>query len=215
MVRIRPFHRQDREAVRRICTDVAFLGEAVEAVCPDRKLAADALSAYYTDYEPEHSLVAEIDGRVVGYINGCIDNRRYGLAVLFLIVPKLICKAFFRGFFFKVQGRLLVRSWMLSAQRLMRWRKESFYSHQGHLHIGVIKEFRRHHLGQMLLDAFIDSLKGQDIHEITASVHADNSSACRFFEKQGFYSKERYGMSMAVGHVLREYTSILYAKNID
>ena len=80
---IRLYQKSDREALRRICCDVADRGGPIENFFPDRVLVADLLMNYYADYEPEASFVAENSGELVGYINGCFDNRRYGL-VMFL-----------------------------------------------------------------------------------------------------------------------------------
>ncbi len=50
---------------------------------------------------PESSFVAERDGQVVGYINSSLDNRRFGLVLMFIIIPFLILKGFIRGVFLR------------------------------------------------------------------------------------------------------------------
>ena len=57
---------------------------------PDRDVAGDLLTKYYTDYEPQSTFVAECDGRLIGYINGCMDNRRYGLVMFWILMPALL-----------------------------------------------------------------------------------------------------------------------------
>src|SRR4051812_28964515 len=133
MIKIRPFNKADRNVIRKICCDVADRGEPIENIFPDREFAADLLTSYYTDYEPESSFVAEADGQVVAYINGCMDNRRYGLAVLFLIVPKLLIKGLMRGVFFRHEFKQMVKAMLKNWRRIFIWRKQSFHSHQGHL----------------------------------------------------------------------------------
>ena len=71
LVRVRPFHVQDREAVRQICADTGFLGQPIDPVFEDRELFADYLTGYYLRFEPESTLVCEVDGRVMGYLMGC------------------------------------------------------------------------------------------------------------------------------------------------
>src|SRR5271157_920746 len=98
-INIRPYKVQDRAALRMLCCDVADRGEPIENFFHDRDLAADLLTKYYTDYEPQSTFVAECDGCLVGYINGCMDNRRYGLVMFWLLMPSLLVKAFKRGLF--------------------------------------------------------------------------------------------------------------------
>ena len=77
-INIRPYQTGDRAALRTLCCDVADRGLPIEHFFSDREVAADLLTKYYTDYEPESTFVAICNGRLVGYINGCTDNRRYG-----------------------------------------------------------------------------------------------------------------------------------------
>ncbi|MEI7998129.1 MAG: GNAT family N-acetyltransferase [Candidatus Omnitrophota bacterium] len=214
MVKIRPFNKLDRAMVRQICCDVADRGEAIESIFSDREVAADLLTSYYTDYEPESTFVVETEGKVVGYINGCLDNRRYGLVILFLIIPKVILKAFVRGVFFRREIWLIFKALLKNWQRVFTWRKKSFHSHQGHVHIGVAKAFRRQQAGEGLVEAFLNYARGSKVDEIAASVHDGNSAACRFFERLGFVVGERHPMMMAYGETFKEYHSISYVKTM-
>src|SRR5271156_577759 len=98
---IRPYKTGDKASLRTLCCDVADRGGPIEGIFPDRDVAADLLTKYYTDYEPQSSFVALCDQQVVGYINGCMDNRRYGLVICWLIMPAMLIKAFKRGLFFR------------------------------------------------------------------------------------------------------------------
>ena len=57
VVTIRPYRADDREGVRRVCADTGFLGTPIDPVFEDRELFADYLTSYYTDREPESTLV--------------------------------------------------------------------------------------------------------------------------------------------------------------
>jgi ribosomal protein S18 acetylase RimI-like enzyme len=213
-IKIRPFNKADRSMVRKICCDVADRGEPIENFFPDREFAADLLTNYYTDYEPESSFVAEAGGQVVAYVNGCMDNRRYGLAVLFLIVPKLIIKGLFRGVFFRREVHQMIKAMIKNWRRIFVWRKQSFHSHQGHMHIGVAKEFRGKQAGQQLVDTLLAYALGKGITEISASVSDSNTAACHFFERLGFVAGDRYPMMMSYGDTFKQYYSISYVKTI-
>jgi hypothetical protein len=69
-VRLRRFQESDREAVRLICCETGFLGQPIDQIYRDRELFADLICNTYLDYEPEWTLVAEADGRVIGYLLG-------------------------------------------------------------------------------------------------------------------------------------------------
>jgi ribosomal protein S18 acetylase RimI-like enzyme len=214
MVKIRPFYKTDRAVVRQICGDVADRGEPIEHFFSDREFAADLLTNYYTDYEPESSFVAESEGKVIGYIHGCLDNRRYGLVMLFLIIPKLILKGFLRGVFFRMESWQILRATLRSWRRIFVWRKKSFHSHQGHLHIGIAKDYHGQHVGEELVQTLFSYARGSSIHEMTASVHDENIAACRFFERLGFVALDRHPMTMAYGQSFKEYSSIFYVRKI-
>jgi len=211
---IRPYKKEDRQSLRDLCCDVANRGQPIEDLLPDREVAADLLSKYYTDYEPESSFIALSDGKLVGYINGGLDNRRYGLVMFWLLMPPLLIKAFKRGFFFKPQIRQLFKGMIKNWRRIFVWRKKSFHSHQGHLHIGVADDCRGQKVGQRLVETLIDYARTTGIGELAASVHDQNKNACHFFESQGFKVRENHPM-VTINHGKEEnYHSLLYVKTI-
>jgi len=61
---IRSYRPSDRDAVRRLCCETGYLGEAIDDVFQDRQLFADYLTSFYTDWEPESAFVLEQDGAV-------------------------------------------------------------------------------------------------------------------------------------------------------
>ena len=214
MISIRPYMPTDRASLRQICCDVADRGEPIENFFPDREFAADFLTAYYTDYEPSASFVAEVDGRVAGYVNGCLDNRRFGLVMLFLIIPQSLLKGLVRGVFVRKEFWKILHAMLKNWRRALIWRKQSFHSHQGHFHIGIAKNARGQNLGTTLVHALLDEARIKGMVEMTASVHDGNTAACRFFEHLGFEAREKYPMMMASGDSLVQYHSILYVKSL-
>jgi len=211
---IRPFTPADRQAVRDICCDTADMGGAIEGFFHDRECAADVLTAYYTDYEPHATFVAESQGKVVGYIQGCFDNRRYGLVMFWILVPKTLFKGLVRGVLFHREVWRLAGAATRNWRRAFVWRKKSFHSHQGHIHIGIANGFRGQHVGQKLTEALLGYARTQGIEELTASVHDGNIAACRFFERLGFEVRERYPMVAALKGAIKNYNSLLYVKKI-
>jgi len=213
-INIRPYIKEDRDQLRTLCCDVADRGGPIENFFPDRDVAADLLTNYYTDYEPQSTFIADCDGRLVGYINGCMDNRRYGLVMFWLLTPALLAKAFKRGLFFRPEILHLLRGIFKNWRRIFVWRKKSFHSHQGHLHIGIAGDFRGQKLGQKLLEALVGHAARLGISEIAASVNDANKAAEFFFESQGFAVRERYPMVLVREGKEEHYHSLLYVKTI-
>jgi ribosomal protein S18 acetylase RimI-like enzyme len=214
MIHIRPYIKSDRPMVRKICCDTADKGGDIENIFPNRELAADILTSYYTDYEPESLFVAESNGQVIGYVQGCLNNRRYGLALMFLVLPVFVLKGLFLGVFFQKEFFHFMKGICKNWKLLFKWRKESFHSHQGHLHIGVSQGYRGQKIGQRLIEKFLEYARGKEIEEVSASVHDKNPAACRFFERLGFANKGQSPMVMAHGNSFQEYHSISYVKTI-
>jgi hypothetical protein len=182
-INIRPYKAEDRAALRTLCCDVADKGSPIENFFSDREVAADLLTKYYTDYEPQSTFVAQCDGRLVGYINGCMDNRRHGLAMFWLIMPALLIKAFKHGIFFQPEIHQLLRGMLKNWRRVFVWRRKSFHSHQGHLHIGVARGLSAvsRWAGIWLNTLAAHALPDWVIGELAASVHGANKPAGIFF----------------------------------
>lgn len=70
-IAIRPYRPADRPTVERICQQTGLRGELDSLFC-DRPLFVKLWLAPYLDGEPEHSLVAEQDGQIVGYMVGSL-----------------------------------------------------------------------------------------------------------------------------------------------
>jgi len=214
-INIRPYKAGDRSALRTLCCDVADRGGPIENFFPDRDVAADMLTKYYTDFEPRSTFVADLDGRLVGYINGCVDNRRYGLVMFWMLMPMLLIKAFKRGLFFSPQIHQLIRGALKNWRRIFVWRKSSFHSHQGHLHIGIDGNFRGQQVGRNLVKTLSEYAATSGIVELAASVHDANKNAASFFEAQGFTVRERNPMILIRDGKEEHYHSLLYVKTIS
>jgi hypothetical protein len=92
---IRKYRESDRDAVRRICCDTGFLGGPIEPIYRDRELFADLITGPYLTYEPDWALVAEVEGRVVGYLLGSV-SRHFHLKLIrsgFRTARKMLTRA--------------------------------------------------------------------------------------------------------------------------
>ena len=211
---IRPYEHSDRSIVRTICCDAADRGKPIEGFFPFREFAADLLTSYYTDYEPSSSFVALSEGKVIGYVQGSFDNRRYGLIMFWILIPKALIKGLKEGVFFSNAFWRIAIGMVKNWRRLFQWRKQSFHSHQGHMHIGIEEHHRSQRVGQKLVAALLHYAETKGVDELTASVHSANTKACHFFEYFGFEVRESYPMVVVYGDKEERYQSLLYVKNI-
>ncbi len=144
---IRPYQPADRDAVRRICCVTAFRNAGARAVFGDERLCADYFSQYYTDVEPDLSYVAEIEGRPVGYLFGCLDARRYTAVMARRIGPSVAARAIGHVARGRHRDSSLRRYlwWALA----WSWRESlpvSFDDFPGHYHVNVLPEAQNQEL---------------------------------------------------------------------
>lgn len=188
MVTIRSYRFSNRKEVEALSFDTAFLGDSFSAIKMNKNLWLEVAVRYYLDEEPDSVFVAEDDGRVVGYLFGCLDDkkkeeyeRRH-----FPKWKKLFEIPYY--YTFSSATRAFIKYY------LVHYRKEkfSFPKNAGHVHINIGKEYRNRGIGTMLMETFFDYAKGKG----TLIVHADSFLAKKnittaFWEKLGFHEFSR------------------------
>ena len=211
-VLVRPYEIRDRDAVRKIACDTADRGAAINRFFPDRDLFADLLISYYTDYEPGSSWVVQYEKEIVGYLTGCLDNRRHQWMLWWCVFPK----AFFRA----------VRSGALWHREVWRGIRRAvtkgFFSifrkgvplanYPAHLHINILKNFRGQHAGQRLVEKFCEQVKTAGLKGVYASVREDNAPARLFFEQMGFTVIGRRPRIWLAGEDQQNTDTVIYGK---
>ena len=210
-VTVRPFAPQDREAVRQICCETADCGGPVEHFFQDRDIFADLLLRYYLDDEPQSCWVAEADGRVVGYLTGCLATRRYRRRMAWRIVPAVVWKALRRGTLAHSQTRALLTAgaavWLrggFAADAALR-------AYPAHLHVNLLDGFRGQATGGALVRQFCDQVAAARVPGVHAVVRDDNPAACAFFERLGFTRVSRHPTTLITG---RPHHTVVYGKHI-
>jgi len=181
---LRPFAAGDRSAVRAIACDTALMGEPCERFFDGREAVADALSAYYTDYEPQSCFVAESEGRVSGYLLGSLDVKKARNIFSRKIAPGLWARALGQGIFFKRKNiRFLARVGWSAWQG--EFRDPSFTEdYPAELHINLAAGFRGRGIGGRLIAMYLDYLRRQRVAGLHFGSFSDDASV--FFQKQGF-----------------------------
>ncbi len=180
---IRNYKKSDREAVREICCQTAFMGDPLEIFFANKKIFADIWTKYYTDYEPESIFVAEEDGKVVGYITGCLNEEIYDKIFSKYILPELI-KSFLklRVIFNNKNFKFFFNS--LKSSILGEFKLPDIPDCKAHLHINVTKAARKKGVGKKLMLRFFKYLKDNKIKKVELSTTSEQGA--KFFKAMGF-----------------------------
>jgi ribosomal protein S18 acetylase RimI-like enzyme len=187
--RIRPYEARDRAAVRAICLATAYGGGGEGLVEPE--LFLDLMVRAYTDFAVGSVWVAERAGmegtsRVVGYLAGAFDERRFHRVQVWRVVPAAVARSLGRGLLWRgAVWRLLADlPGFLAAGRLAESPDEEGYP--GHLHVNLTPESRGHAVGARLVESFLAEARSRSLSGVRAVVYEANQPARRFFERLGF-----------------------------
>ena len=211
---VRPYEPRDRSAVRKICCDTAARGEAVEHFFQDREAAADLLASYYTDYEPQAVWIAEHEGRVIGYLTGCLDTHRYWRMVLWRVGPGAVLRTIDRGALLSRQTwrflKAMMKTWFLSGAR----RPISLDNYPSHLHVNVQEGFRGQHVGRRLVERFCEQVQAAGLKGVYAPAGEDNLQARGLFEGMGFTVVNRRRMVLPEEGADQISYAVIYGKRL-
>lgn len=214
MIAIRPYQPRDRSAVRTLACDTADRGRPLERFFADRDLAADLLTRYYTDDEPQASWIAEDDGHVIGYLTGCLDSQRCRRAVAWRIAPAAVLRGLcHRALWSARTWRLLVAAVRTGLAGGFR-RAIPLDRYPAHLHVNVQERFRAQQVGTRFIERFLAQASEAGARGIHVSVRADNVPACRVFQRLGFTELSRHPAVFPDGDVYRPHDTIIYGKRL-
>lgn len=151
---IRGYQPKDRAAIRWLCCETGFLGEAIDPVFQDRELFADFLTNYYLQFEPESAFVIEVDNEVRGYLLGCrrpLRHQRYNFTQNLWLALSMIR----RYPTYNKASRQFVH-WLL----LNGWREvPASPKNTAHFHINLMPNARSVPGTRALIDTFLQYLR--------------------------------------------------------
>jgi ribosomal protein S18 acetylase RimI-like enzyme len=179
---IRKFRPEDRDSVRRLCCDTGFLGDPIDPVFEDRRLFADFLTAYYTDWEPESAFVIEVDGNVKGYLLGSRQPFRQQLYSIYQNAV-LFFKTLWRYWGYNPASRRFVH-WII----LNGWREVPAAPRRtAHFHINLLAEARNVPTTRALMDAYLAYLAEHGEKRVYGQmVTFESRRGAKMFERYGF-----------------------------
>lgn len=183
MPRVRAYHDADRPRVREICHRTGYMGEPADWYWRDAESFAEIWTGWYTDREPESSYVVEWQGKVAGYLNGCVDSARAPrptTAITRQILRRgLLLRPGTAGFLWRgIADTLREGSGPEDTLADPRF--------PAHLHIDLLPELRGRGAGAALMRAWLAHLRelgSPGCHLITL---AENRRGVAFFEAMGF-----------------------------
>jgi len=181
-IKIRKYEKRDRGAVREISCSTAFIGEDTDVFFEGRELIADALTLYFTDYEPGSCFVAENNGEVVGYIIGAKDEMVSNTNVK--LASRLFIKALTSHELLKKKNIIFLVHCLSSFLKGEFIQPEFSKDYPAILHINLKEGFRKQGIGAQLIGAYLDYLKENKVKGVHLATMS--SGAADFFSKQGF-----------------------------
>lgn len=184
MVSIRKFLHQDREDLRRISCETAFWELERRAVFSDDEILADALTLYYTDYEPQSCFVAVAKNRVVGYLIGTKDISAMERVSSKNIFPQLAGKALLKGIFWKTVNLKFLFYCLKSALKKEFFTPDFSKQFPAMLHINIDSGYRGQGVGESLMEAFEAYLKSQRVEGVHFGTFSEGAK--NFFVKMGY-----------------------------
>jgi ribosomal protein S18 acetylase RimI-like enzyme len=155
-VHIRDYRDKDRAAIQRLCCDTGFLGAPIDPLFQDRELFAELFTRPYLDHEPDWALVAEAQGRVVGYLLGsvCKDFELNLLRSGFQTALKMVLRLALGRYSRHPRSRQFIR-WLLASG----FREQPKHPrHAAHLHFDVERDYRGRGIARRLWDIYEERL---------------------------------------------------------
>lgn len=189
---VRKYKEEDRQRVREICWNTASLGKSGDLFLDDKELLADLCCNYYTDHEKESVFVAEVCKKVVGYLFGCKDTKRYKEIVRMKIAPGVIGNILMSRH--KI-GRRTSKFFYKIVEDSLRYGlpKKPYGEYPAHLHINVEEKWRGRGIGKKLMNKYFEYLVHNRIFKVHLTTNSCNRKSVDFFYEHGFdyYSKRK------------------------
>lgn len=183
-ISIRPYKKIDKAGLRKISIETVFMGDSGQMFWDDKEILADWLTHYYLEFEPESSFIAEYQNKIVGYLMGCLNTKRYHKILNQRTVPLLFLKSLCRGMFLKVKVWRFIYYSLRSFLRREFRRPDFSLEYPAHLHINIEAQFRKRGIGTRLIEVFFSYLRSKGIKGLHAWTMTEGGK--NLFKSLGF-----------------------------
>lgn len=162
------------------------MGDPIEPFYRDRQSFADLITSYYTDVEPESALVVDVDGKVVGYLLGCLDTTKAWsperIALRHVLTRAVCFRPGTAGFYWRgVFDQLLDR-----ARGAVHRPHPDLAQWPGHTHFSVLPEARSLPVVPGLFRSFFKLARERGCHGVHGEVFVENERAMGMHKALGF-----------------------------
>jgi ribosomal protein S18 acetylase RimI-like enzyme len=176
---IRPYRKQDLDAVYDICVRTADTGGDGRGLNSSDTLVGDVYAAPYVTLEPEHAhILDDGTGQAVGYILGTADTASFARR--------------FRDEWLPVVAGRYAEGDPRDADLLQRLHQPEWMVRPGlddypaHLHIDLLPEWQGRGFGRGLMDAFLGGLRAAGVRGVHLGMSPENTAARAFYDRLGF-----------------------------
>jgi hypothetical protein len=181
---IRKFRVSDRSAVRQLVYETALMGESAALFFQGREVITDALSLYFTDYEPGSCWVAEIDAGIVGYLIGAKNKNVAETVFNRQLVWPLFLKALKSGIFLRIKNIRFFISCLIDLVKNGTHTPDFNQAYPATFHLNIKTAFRGQEIGAKLIQVYLSYLKAEEVWGVHLATMAE--PAAHFFLAQGF-----------------------------
>ncbi|MFH1440960.1 MAG: GNAT family N-acetyltransferase [Candidatus Omnitrophota bacterium] len=209
---IRPYSKEDRELVRDIAYETAFLGDSADIYFDDKELLADILTLYFTDYQPDSCFVAVSNNEVIGYLLGSKDISLLSKYFNWKIIFKLLFKAIRRNVFLKTKNTVFLINLIKSLLKGEFKSPDFSKDYPAVLHVNIKENYRNQGFGSRMIDLYLQYLKKENVSGVHFSTLSDK--AAHFYEKLGFVLLHKTKRSYFKNILHRDVTCYAYGKKI-
>lgn len=187
-VSIIPYDSRYKNDVKDIFNQTAFMGEDISIFFGNKRFLADVATLYYLFYEPFSTFLAydKKSDKVVGYIMGCIDTRRYHLIMNSAGIPPIALSFLLSGTIFQPKSLIYILKLIRCTLRGEIYPPVDLSHYPAHFHINVLKEYRSVGIGGRLMSTCLDYMKSQSVNGVHLHTNSYNKATLAFYKKFGF-----------------------------
>ena len=151
----------DWQAVRTLCCQTGSGGNPIDPV--RWPLFADLWIGPYQRLVPQWTYVAEVEGRIVGYLTGCPDTAAFRRARRFRVTLPLLIGIALGHYGWTSDARRTVRLALrlgrgVESRLAPRLPAGFAHTHPAHLHMNVDAGYRRRGIGALLIERYVRDL---------------------------------------------------------
>lgn len=175
---LRPFRPGDETAIAEVCVRTADDGADATGLLDDDALWPAVFALPYVARHPDLAFVAEVDGRVVGYVVGTDDTAAF--------------EEWFRREWWPAAGARWARPGAGRQAEVLAYADargaagEHAGEHPAHLHIDLLPEAQGRGLGRLLIETFAEALRARGVPGVHLVASAANEGAVAFYPRVGF-----------------------------